>query len=333
MSLTFKSFWILFFIPPVVVFFFLWYRKKKEIALQFSSSLLLSPVAGGVKVWLSERLYLLRLLALVFFLIALAGPQQALDATPYKTEGVDIILAIDASGSMAAEDFKIDRQRVNRLAAVKRVVNDFIQKRENDRIGLVAFSQFAYTVCPLTFDKEWLLDNLSRINLGMMEDGTAIGSALASSVARLKGSNAKSKIIILLTDGINNAGKIDPLAAAKITQAMHIRVYTIGTGSKGPVPFPIQDFWGRRVYQNIEIDLDDATLKEIAMITNGKYFWAMDTESLKAIYAEIDKMEKSEIQQVGYRDYRQLFSIFLAIALLLLLGEAILSYTWLIKIP
>ena len=219
MNLTFKSFWILFLIPLAIGFFLWWYRQRKEAALQFSTSLLLTSVAGGFKVWLSDHLYLLRLLALVFFLVALAGPQQVLDATPYKAQGIDIVLAIDASGSMAAEDFKIDGQRANRLTAVKRVVSDFIEKRGNDRIGLVAFSQFAYTVCPLTFDKEWLLDNLSRINLGMMEDGTAVGSALASSVARLKTSHAKSKIIILLTDGINNAGKMDPLAAAKIAQA------------------------------------------------------------------------------------------------------------------
>lgn len=333
LNLTFKSFWILFIIPPIISFFVWWYRQKKEVAIQFSSSLLLSPVTGGFKAWVAQYSYLARLLALVFFLIALAGPQQVLDATPHKADGIDIILAIDASGSMAAEDFKIDGTRVNRLAAVKRVVHDFIQKRDSDRIGLVVFSQFAYTVCPLTLDKEWLLDNLDRIHLGMMEDGTAIGSALASSVARLKGSSAKSRIVILLTDGINNAGKVAPLEAAKIAQALHVRVYAIGAGSKGPVPFPIQDFWGRRAYQNVEINLDEATLKEIAAVTQGKYFWAMDADSLRSVYAEIDKMEKSDIQQTGYREYRQLFPLFLVIALVLLWGEIILSNTWLVKIP
>ncbi len=333
MSLTFKSPWILLLIPFVVGSVIWWYGRKKETALQFSSSLLLVPVAGGLKAWLSAHLYWGRAFALIFFMVALAGPQQVLEETPYKAEGVDIVLAIDASGSMAAEDFKVDGQRVNRLTAVKHIVRDFIRKRSNDRIGLVVFSQFAYTVCPLTFDQEWLLDNLDRVQLGMMEDGTAIGSALASSTARLKASSAKSRIVILLTDGINNAGKIAPVAAANIAEAMGIRVYTIGAGSKGPVPFPIQDFWGRRAYQNVEINIDDATLQEIATLTGGKYFWAKDTETLKAIYAEIDQMEKSAMQQNGYREYRQLFPAVLIVALLMLFIDLVLSNTWLVKIP
>jgi len=269
----------------------------------------------------------------ILFLIALAGPRSVLEETVHTTEGIDIILAIDSSGSMAAEDFTEGQRRYNRLDIVKRVVTDFIEQRKNDNIGIVAFASLAYTVCPLTTDHAWLASNLERIDLGLIKDGTAIGSSIASSVARLKTSKAKSKIIILLTDGINNAGKIDPISAARAARAFGIKIYTIGAGTKGMVPFPATDFFGRKVYQKVYIQMDEETLKEIADITGGQYFRATDTESLKGVYAEIDALEKTEIEQYGYFEYEEMFDHMLLVALALLFLEIVLSRTVLLRVP
>jgi len=331
--IDFQTPWVLIFIPIVLGLAYFFRQSNKQPSFKFSSVSIAKGLSKGAKIYLSQRLFVLRLLAILFFLLALAGPRKILEQARYKTEGIDIILAIDVSGSMAAEDFKINGKRVNRLEVVKNVVEEFISKRTNDRIGVVAFARFAYTVCPLTFDQDWLLTNLDRIKLGLIEDGTAIGSAIASSVARLRDSRAKSKIIILLTDGVNNAGKIQPETAAKMAQALGIRVYTIGAGTKGIVPFPVTDVWGRHGYQNVQIDLDDKSLKMIAQTTGAKFFEATDTDSLRKVYGEIDKMEKVEIFQTGYKRYDPLFWIFLLLGLGILLLEVILSRTWLLKIP
>ncbi|MDD3375384.1 MAG: VWA domain-containing protein [Candidatus Omnitrophica bacterium] len=331
--MEFKDPWILLIAPVVLVLIYFVCQYKRKPTFRFSSGISLQGVLKSFKVKISQNFFVLRLLSILFFLIALAGPRQILEEVQHKTEGIDIVLAIDVSGSMAAEDFKLQNKRVNRLDIVKSVVEEFIDGRKNDRIGIVAFSRFAYTLCPLTLDHDWLLTNLERLKLGLIEDGTAIGSAVASSVARLKNSKAKSKIIILLTDGVNNAGKIDPIEAAKIAEANKIRIYTIGVGTKGLVPFPVKDFWGRTGYQNVEINLDDQTLKEIAKVTSGEYFWAMDTESLRNIYKAIDQLEKTEIEQSGYRDYQQLFWIFLGLGLFVLCVEIILSRTLFLRIP
>jgi Ca-activated chloride channel homolog len=188
-------------------------------------------------------------------------------------------------------------------------------------------------VCPLTTDHAWLGANLDRVDFGLIEDGTAIGSAIASGANRLKGVKAKSKIMILLTDGINNAGKIDPMAAAEAAKAIGVRVYTIGAGSRGPVPYPTMDLFGRRVYQNVQIDIDEDTLKKIAELTSGQYFRATDTESLKAIYDQIDKLEKVKIEEQGYRQYEEYFDKVLLAALLVLILEVVLGKTVFLKIP
>jgi Ca-activated chloride channel family protein len=256
-----------------------------------------------------------------------------LEETIFKTEGIDIVLTIDASGSMAAEDFKKDGKRQNRLAIVKDVVQEFVDQRQNDRIGLVAFGGVAYTVCPLTTDYSWLSKNLERITLGLIEDGTAIGSGIASSVARLRSSEAKSKVIVLLTDGIHNAGKLNPLEAARVAESLGIKIYTIGAGTKGYAPFPATDFFGRTVYQNILIEIDEKTLQEIAKITGGQYFRATDTESLRQIYKEIDALEKTKIEQVGFLEYEELFHWFLLVALIFLLMQILLEQTVFLKVP
>jgi Ca-activated chloride channel family protein len=276
---------------------------------------------------------LLRLCSIVLFVIALAGPQSVLEESKVTTEGIDIMLAVDCSGSMAAEDFTINGQRTNRLDVIKNAVSEFIAGRHSDKIGFIAFSAKAYMVCPLTTDYNWLNTNLSRVRFGMIQDGTAIGSGIATSVARLKGSDAKNKVIILLTDGINNAGSVDPLSAARLAQAAGIKVYTIGAGTKGYAPYPVKDFFGRTIYQNVKIDIDEDVLTKISSITNGLYFRATDTDSLKKIYKEINALEKTKIEEIGYREYKELFVYVLWLALALLLGEMIMVSTVFLKIP
>jgi len=308
-------------------------RQQKKPTFRFPSKDLLASVGSSWKVRFRESPHVLRLIVLILFLFALAGPRSVLEETVYKSEGIDIVLAIDASGSMAAEDFIVEGKRLNRLAVVKRVVREFIENRKHDRMGLVTFAGLAYTVCPLTTDYAWLVKNLERIDLGQIQDGTAVGSAIISSVSRLKKSNATSKIIILLTDGMNNAGKIDPVAAARVAKTFGIKIYTIGAGTKGYAPFPARDFFGRKVYQNVLIDLDEKTLKEVASITGGKYFRATDTDSLREIYSVIDTLERTEIEQIGYFEYEELFDKFLMMALFVLLIEIVLSNTLFLKIP
>jgi len=234
---------------------------------------------------------------------------------------------------MAAEDFTIGGRRYNRLDVVKNVVREFIANRGGDKIGLITFAGLAYTVCPLTTDYAWVTTNLERIRLGMIKDGTAIGSAINSSLTRLKNSEAKSKVMILLTDGVNNAGEIDPLTAARAARALGIKIYTIGAGTKGFAPFPAQDVFGRKVYQQVRIDIDEKLLQGIAQITGGTYFRATDTESLRAVYSAIDALEKTRIEQAGYREYKEWFVEVLLLALGVLMIEIVLGNTLLLRIP
>jgi len=272
---------------------------------------------------------------IILLFVALAGPRSILEEAIHRTEGIDIVLTIDSSGSMAAEDFVLKGKRVNRLAIVKKVVEEFIDERVNDRIGIVTFARAAYTVSPLTTDHSWLLENFKRIELGMIDGtSTAIGSAIASSVGRLKNSDAKSKIMILLTDGTNNAGKISPMKAAEIAKAFDIKIYTIGAGTKGLAPVPRgRNIRGQMMYVNQRVDIDEKTLGEIASITGGKYFRATDTESLRGIYKEIDSLEKIKIEEQGYKEYKELFSYFLIAALAMFCLEVVLAKTVLLKIP
>ncbi|MBU0682737.1 MAG: VWA domain-containing protein, partial [Candidatus Omnitrophica bacterium] len=216
---------------------------------------------------------------------------------------------------------------------VKNVLSDFVPKRPNDRIGMVAFAALAYTVCPLTLDHDWLEKNLERVNIGMIEDGTAVGSAITAALNRVKDSPAKEKIIILLTDGRNNAGRISPIAAAEAAKALGVKIYTIGAGTKGLAPYPVQDMFGNTVLRSVRIDMDEDLLKKIAEETGGEYFRATDTASLKKIYAKIDKLETTPIEESGYNIYRELFMFLLVPGLLLLVLETVLSNTLLRRIP
>ena len=270
---------------------------------------------------------------MILLLIALAGPRKMLAQSKLTSEGIDIVLALDVSGSMSAEDYVINGQRISRLDIIKSTVEDFIKQRNDDRIGLIVFGSQAYTVCPLTTDHEWLLENLRQVRVGLIEDATAIGSGIATSLLRLKNSKAKSRIIVLLTDGVNNSGKIDPLTAAKTAQALGIKIYTIGAGTTGIVPFPVTDQFGNKHYEQAQFDLDEDTLKKIAVMTGGEYFRAADTESLRNIYAQIDKLEKTKIEEKGYKQYEPLFWYFVDAALGLLALEIILTNTVFLKIP
>ena len=308
-------------------------QRRRESAFIFSSQELVQDLKPTMRIRLGKSVLLIRALALALFIVALARPQSVLEGTKTVSEGVDIVVVLDTSTSMLAEDFKLANRRINRYDVVKDVVKDFIKKRKDDRIGMVAFAGRAYTVCPLSTDYAWLNENLDRVSVGMIEDATAIGSAIATSVSRLQTSKTKSKVIILLTDGVNNAGTMSPLVAAEAAKAFKIKIYAVGVGSKGLVPYPMKDAYGRTVYQNVPIEIDEEMLKKVADITGGKYYLATDTESLRKIYDEINSLEKSNIEHFGYRESDELFMFFLVPGLLLLALEIILANTVFLKIP
>jgi len=267
------------------------------------------------------------------FIVALARPQLGNTLTRTQASGVDIILAIDVSRSMLAEDFTIGNQRANRLEAVKNVTERFIRQRPNDRIGIVAFAGRPYLVSPITLDHDWLIANLDRLQTGMVEDGTAIGSAIALASNRLKDKEAKTKIVILLTDGDNNSGRVTPLTAAEAASALGIRIYTIGAGTHGPVPFPVQDPFGRTVYREVEMTFGEDELRQIASITNGEYFRATDTKTLEGIFTAIDQLEKTKIEVERFAQFRDLFPWLVAAGLTLLAAEVGLSQTLWRRLP
>ena len=329
-----KHAWILLLFPLFlggVVYFF---KKKDSVSsIKFSSSALIEGAQPTLKLFFVKNLFYLRIVAILLFLLALARPMLPMEETKIETEGIDIILVVDSSGSMLAEDFISGNKRKNRLEAVKDVVEDFINERKSDRIGMIAFAARAYTVCPLTLDYDWLISNLGRVEIGAIEDGTAIGSAISSSVSRLKNSKAKSKIVILLTDGVNNAGKIPPLTGAKAAKALGIKIYTVGAGTKGLAPYPVRSLWGDIVYQKVKIEIDEVSLKKISEITGGQYFRATDTKSLKKIYDEINKMETTPVEEGSFKEFKELYYIFLNAGLILIVLEMLLSNTILRKIP
>ena len=272
--------------------------------------------------------------AMACLIVALARPQLGRTLERVQASGVDIMLVLDVSGSMMAEDYTIGSSRANRIDAVKRVTQQFIEARPNDRIGIIAFAGRPYLVSPLTLDHEWLIRNLDRVQLGLVEDGTAIGSALASAVSRLKDRDSKTKLIVLLTDGANNAGKVLPLTSAEAAKALGMKIYTVGAGSDGPVPVPVgKDMFGKTVYQKMVFDFDEKLLDQIAKIGDGKYFRAADTDTMGKTFHEIDRMEKTKIEVEKSADYRDLFPLFLALGVILLGAEAVLSQTIWRRLP
>ena len=313
-------FWLLIIIPLMVAWY-IWKQRQLQGNLSVPT---LKGFAIGRKSNIARFRHagiVVRSLALAALIVALARPQSSLSWQDSTTEGIDIMIASDISGSMLAEDFK-----PNRLEAGKNIAIDFIKNRPNDRIGLVIFSGESFTQCPLTIDHDVLVNLYADIKNGMIEDGTAIGMGLATAVNRLRTSEAKSKVIILLTDGSNNSGSIPPITAAEIAKQFGVRVYTVGLGTNGYAPYPVQTPFGIQ-YQRMKVDIDEGTLSKIANITGGKYFRATNNETLKEIYIQIDKLEKAKIDVTQYRKKTEMFLPWAILALLLLSLEFLLKNT------
>jgi Ca-activated chloride channel family protein len=322
--------WLLLLIPLLA-----WLRGKfgGTPGVLFSTTRTVAKIGGRRRSRAGDFLTGLLYLALAVLILALARPQLGKTVTRVQASGVDIMLVIDVSRSMLAEDFTIGGQRANRIEAVKRVTEQFIRERPNDRIGIVAFAGRPYLVSPLTLDHDWLTQNLDRTQIGLVEDGTAIGSALASASNRLKDKESKTKLVVLLTDGDNNAGRVTPGTAAEAAKALGIKVYTIGSGSRGNAPYPFVDPFGRTVYRQIPVEFDEETLKNIAQVTGGEYFRATDTQTLQRIFDEIDKLEKSQVEIQRVAQYRDLFPWFVAIGAALLAAETLLGQTIWRRLP
>jgi Ca-activated chloride channel family protein len=309
-------------------------RQGRPAAFLYSSVQLVSGVANITRSAAGRTLAALRWLTLSLFIVGMARPQFVESETTVKASGIDIVVAIDLSGSMEAEDFELNRQRVNRLAIAKDVLKRFVEKRPGDRIGLVAFAGKAYVAAPLTLDHDFLQMNIDRLELHTIEDGTAIGSGLTAAINRLRELKSKSKILILMTDGVNNAGKVPPLTAAEAAQALGIKVYTIGVGTRGVAPVPRGvDFFGRKLYGQAEVDIDEKTLTAVARKTGGEYFRADSTDTLRRIYERIDTLEKTEVETKKYVRIKELFHWVLAPGLGLLLLEVLLANTVWRKLP
>ncbi|MDE2763519.1 MAG: VWA domain-containing protein [Gemmatimonadota bacterium] len=283
---------------------------------------------GGEGRWMQHVPAVLRGLALLCLVVAFARPQTGVTGENVVTEGIDIVLALDISSSMLAEDLA-----PNRIEAAKAVAAEFAAGRRNDRIGLVIFAGKAFTQAPLTLDYSVVISLIGELEVGMIEDGTAVGMGLATAVKRLQASEAASKVVVLLTDGRNNRGEIDPVTAAQAAEALGVRVYTIGAGSHGTARVPVPDRFGNRRYVTTRVDVDEPTLRAVAETTGGRYYRATDRESLEAIYREIDELETTEIQVENFTHYGERFHLPLVAGLVLLLAELVLGRTWLRTLP
>ena len=313
--------WLLLFIPLMVAYYW-WRNQQLQGLFGISNQKAFAPkVKSNIHIWRHYGIFL-RSLAVAGIVLALARPQSALNFQNETTEGIDIMIATDISGSMLSEDFK-----PNRLEAGKNIAISFIKNRPSDLIGLVVFSGESFTQCPLTIDHDVLINLFHDIKNGMIDDGTAIGMGLATAVSRLKGSPGKSKVIILLTDGVNNTGSIPPVTAAEIAKQFGIRVYTVGLGTNGSAPYPFKDQLGHTHYQKIPVDIDEPTLRQISAITGGKYFRAKNNTDLTEIYRQIDKMEKVKIAVTQYHQRTEHYLPFALAALVLLTLEILLNNT------
>lgn len=319
--------WLLTLLVPMIGYY-VWRTLQGGAAIRISSVAGVVRAPRTVRYYLRHLPFVLRAAAFALIVVALARPQDVEQNVRTNTEGIDIMLAIDVSGSMLARDFKPDR-----ITAAKEVAGSFIADRYGDRIGLVAFAGEAFTQSPLTTDQSTLQTLLARIRSGLIEDGTAIGNGLATAINRLRESEAKSKVIILLTDGVNNRGEIAPLTASEIAKAQGIRVYTIGVGTEGMAPYPAIDMFGNITFVNQKVEIDEKTLTAISDMTGGKYFRATDKAKLKAIYDEINQLEKSKVEVTEHISYHELYLAWVLAALGLLLAEFLLSNLVLKRIP
>jgi len=326
---TFASPWVLWFIPAVVLLFGAWWfwvwRKNNFIQWEVSDTRSLDVLKGGNRARMLEYLPVLTGLSAVLLLLALARPQTTTSDEKVESEGIDMVISMDVSTSMLAQDFK-----PNRLEAAKKEAMNFISGRKQDRIGLVIFSGESFTQCPVTINHAIVQNQLKNVKNGILEDGTAIGMGLATAIQRLKDSEAKSKVVILMTDGVNNRGVIDPVTASEIALSFNVRVYTIGVGTNGQAYSPIaMQPDGQLIFGNAEVQIDEALLKEIARKTGGQYFRANNNNKLKEIYKEIDQLEKTKVEVSAVERKHEVFYLFAIPALFLLLIERLLKYFWL----
>jgi len=312
---------------PIMVYWYFKKFKKNTPEINYPTLGAFSLAPKTLKERLAHVPFILKILSIGFLIIAAARPQTFSTSQNIYTEGIDIVMVLDISGSMLAEDFK-----PNRLEAAKNVIDKFIQGRTSDKIGIVIFARQSFTQCPLTIDYGVLRKLLREIKSGMIEDGTAIGNAIANGVNRLKDSKAKSRVMILLTDGVNNAGEIDPVTAAQIAKEFGIRIYTVGVGTRGKAPYPFMTPFGKQ-YQMVPVEIDENLLKKIAGITGGKYFRATNNRKLAQIYREIDKLEKTKIKVTSYKNAKELFYNFAFISLAFLLLDVLLGNTFLRRLP
>jgi len=315
-----KLLWLLLLVPLAIVWYVL-RHKKQEASLQFSDLKGFAQLPKTWKAYLRHLLFAMKMAALALLIVALARPQSSSTNSTENIEGIDIVMAMDVSGSMLARDLKPDR-----LTAAKRVASDFVEGRPGDRMGLVIFSGESFTQVPLTTDHGVMLNMLAEMKNGLLDDGTAIGDGLATAISRLKDSEAISKVVILLTDGLNNAGSVDPYTAAEIAKLYGIRVYTIGVGSYGTAPFPVQTPFGTQI-QQMKVEIDEKLMTTIANSTGGKYFRATSNQKLDEVYQEIDKLERSKIEVTEFRRLHEEFYPLVGWALALLLVEFLLRKT------
>jgi Ca-activated chloride channel homolog len=323
--------WLLTLLPVVML---LRGRRGPVAAVEFSDVGLARAVARTSRTRAAGWIWLFPLLAAALMIVGLARPQRGHSRTEVTANGIDIVLGLDVSGSMQALDFQVDGRRVNRIQVVKAVVSKFIEERPNDRIGLIAFAAAPYLVSPLTLDHDWLQQNLERVSTAVGgDDGTAIGSALAASVNRLRTTTAKSKVVILLTDGMNNTGKISPVAAAEAAKAMGVKVYTIGVGVRGMAPIPLKDEAGNTHLVMDKVDVDEKTLQTVADETGGTFYRATDTDSLEKIYEQINRLEKTAQTVQKFEHYDELFSWALIPSVSLLGFGLLLQHTRFRRLP
>lgn len=315
-------------IPVLLIIHYLYLElAERKPHLRVSTSVPWKLSGGSVLGWIRHLPFAFRILAVVMIIIAMARPRSSQEMDRVDTEGIDIMLTMDVSTSMLARDFKPDR-----ISAAKDIAIEFISQRPTDRIGIVVFAGESYTQCPLTTDRATLINLMKEVQTDLIEDGTAIGNGLATAVARLKDSNAKSRVVILLTDGVNNRGEITPQTAAEIAKTYGVRVYTIGVGAMGTAPYPVMTPWGVDV-QNVRVEIDEELLSEIAETTGGRYFRATDNTKLMEIYSEINKMEKDRTTIDSFPVYKELFGRYAFIALLALMLELVLKLFVIRRLP
>jgi len=310
-----QGYFFLLILIPFLIAWYIFVKKRGQRFIFYSSKQLIKDSDRTVKAFFIKNLFFIKLAALVLFILALTRPQILNYYDRESKKGIDILISLDISGSMASIDFKPR----NRLEVAKEVITGFIKKRETDRMGLVIFAGTSYTKCPLTVDYEMLSYFLEETSIGELEDGTALGMALATSVNRIRYSRSRTKIIILLTDGVNNRGEIDPRDAAKIAKDFNVKVYTIGVGTRGKAPYPVKDSFGRVQYMMVDVEIDEELLKEIANNTGGLYFRATGKDSLQRIFSEIDRWEKTEISTRRYYNARDIYLYFIIAAFALFL--------------